>query len=108
MTAEAGEIETIARPVRKIGDFTLVEIRLVTGRTHQIRAHMASVGHPVIGDVKYARGRAADVNRRLKQRFGLSTQLLHSCRITFKEGVGPLERLTGQSIKVDCQRNLRE
>ena len=99
--SEGREIETIARPFRRIGDFTLVEIKLVTGRTHQIRAHMASVGHPVIGDVKYAGGRAADVNRKLKQRFGLSTQLLHSCRITFKEGIGPLERLTGRSIEVD-------
>ena len=99
--SEGREIETIARPIRRIGDFTLVEIKLVTGRTHQIRAHMASVGHPVIGDVKYAGGKAADVNRKLKQRFGLSTQLLHSCRITFKEGIGPLERLTGRSIEVD-------
>lgn len=98
---EGRAIETVVRPVRQLGDFTLVEIRLVTGRTHQIRAHLASIGHPVIGDVKYAKGKAAVVNRDLRRKLGLSTQLLHSSRLVFREGVGSLEYLRGQTLEAE-------
>ena len=60
--------------------FTLVEAELVTGRTHQIRAHLAGTGHPIIGDSKY--GDPA-TNRRMKEKNGLSTQLLHAARLEF-------------------------
>ena len=71
------------RPGQHFGSdhpFTLVEAELVTGRTHQIRAHLAGTGHPIIGDSKY--GDPA-TNRRMKEKYGLSTQLLHAARLEF-------------------------
>ena len=53
---------------------TLVEARLETGRTHQIRAHFAAIGHPVAGDPRY--GHAG--------RHGLERQFLHSARLRFE------------------------
>ena len=81
-------VETIVRPLRVLSfgnglKATLCEVELVTGRSHQIRAHMASEGHPLIGDSKYAGRGAAEVNRYFREHFGLSTQLLHACRIEF-------------------------
>lgn len=60
--------------------YTLVEAELVTGRTHQIRAHLAGIGHPIIGDAKYGDPKT---NRRMKEKYGLSTQLLHAARLEF-------------------------
>ncbi|MCM1063721.1 MAG: RluA family pseudouridine synthase [Eubacterium sp.] len=67
---------------------TYLEVELITGKTHQIRAHLASMGHPLIGDFKYGGDK---INRRWKQEYGLSHQLLHACRVVFPgitSGVG--------------------
>ena len=76
-----------ARPLEHSADgkFTVVEVELVTGRTHQIRVHMAGKGYPLAGDSKYgtsASGRRA--NASLKK-LGVTTQLLHAGRLAFAE-----------------------
>ena len=60
--------------------FDLVKIKLETGRMHQIRAHFASIGHPLLGDTRY--GDFA-FNREAKKQFGLHRLFLHSCRLEF-------------------------
>ena len=97
-TADGKEIETIVRPLEilSFGDglkATLCEVELVTGRSHQIRAHLASVGHPLIGDSKYATRGASAVNRYVSERFGLTTQLLHADRIEFLDPAADSETL---------------
>lgn len=80
--AEGDFIETRFRPLKSTGAYTLLEVELITGKTHQIRAHLASIGHPLIGDHKYGNAKA---NRHMKEQFGLSCQLLHAYRIVFPE-----------------------
>jgi len=106
---EALEIRTIVRPLEQLSywdrgseyETTLVEVELVTGRSHQIRAHLASVGHPIIGDSKYAGKASAKLNNSLQHRCGLSTQLLHAYRLEFADELDEiegLEYLEGQSF----------
>ncbi len=59
-------------------DYTLVEVEIKTGRTHQIRLQLAAAGYPIIGDIKYGN---REVNRRVEKAFGLTTQLLHAYRL---------------------------
>lgn len=104
-TADAKRIETIARPLESFGfgdglSATLCEVELVTGRTHQIRAHLASAGHPLIGDLKYGGRTGAPVNKYVGDRYGLRTQFLHAGRIEFSDGItGPLGYLAGKSFE---------
>ena len=51
-------IKTIVRPIKTSGKYSYVEVELVTGRTHQIRAHLSSIRHPILGDPKYGSGSA--------------------------------------------------
>ena len=91
-------VETIVRPLEVLTfgyglKATVCEVELVTGRSHQIRAHLASTGHPLIGDSKYATPEAARVNAYVSKRFGLSTQLLHADRIEFLDSAAASESL---------------
>ncbi len=79
----AGPIRTAYRPLAAGSGYTLLEVELITGKPHQIRAHLASIGHPVIGDRKYGDRR---VNAFLQAEYGLENQLLHAHRVVFPDG----------------------
>ncbi len=84
-------IETGYFPIsyNKDKDLTLLEVKLVTGKPHQIRAHLSSISHPIIGDVKYG-------GPRLK---GLKYQLLHCYRLVFPNDLkGELSYLSGKEF----------
>lgn len=66
---------------RALRDSALVECRLETGRTHQVRVHMASIGHPLLGDPVYGRSRAG--TREVLKRLGFERQALHAARLGF-------------------------
>lgn len=89
-------IHTEYEPLAYKGDYTLLKVTLHTGRTHQIRAHLASIGHPIVGDGKY--GNAA-ANRKAKQLYGVESQLLHSWKMVMpSELAEPFEYLAGREF----------
>ena len=92
---DAALIETEYRPVSSGEGMTLLEVHLITGKTHQIRAHLAAEGHPIAGDYKYG-DRA--FNEKLKKEYGLSSQLLHSARLCIPRCTGALSHLSGKEI----------
>ena len=63
--------------------YTLLEVHLITGRSHQIRAHLASIGHPIVGDNKYGDKK---VNLRFSRKLHINSQLLHAYRMNFADG----------------------
>jgi Pseudouridylate synthases, 23S RNA-specific len=77
------------------GVYTLLQVKLITGRSHQIRAHLASIGHPVIGDFKYGNQKT---NHYFKMKYGLSHQLLHSQRMVFPVIEGELSYLSNREF----------
>lgn len=94
-TDGAAEIETEYYPLCAGEGVTLLKVHLITGKTHQIRAHMASQGHPIVGDYKYGDRR---INDRYRAEYGLTSQLLHSFRFSIPECSGTLEYLSGKVI----------
>ena len=86
-------IETEYLPIAWNQEMTLLKVHLITGRTHQIRAHLASEGHPLAGDMKYGQ---KEFNRYFHEKFHLNHQLLHAYRLTFPELTGKLATLSGK------------
>ncbi|WP_099203335.1 RluA family pseudouridine synthase [Miniphocaeibacter massiliensis] len=73
--------------------YSLVEVDLITGRTHQIRIHLNSIKHPIIGDQKYG---DKTINRYFKEKYNLNYQLLHAYKLTISGLEGNLEYLNGK------------
>lgn len=92
---DALEIETAYRPLAHTRTCTLLEVHLITGRTHQIRAHLASEKHPIIGDTKYG---SQELNMQMKKKYHLSSQLLHAWRMYFPHTEDALSGLCGKTI----------
>lgn len=70
------EIHTEYEPLATKDDMTLLKVRLITGKTHQIRAHLAGISHPVLGDFKYG-------DKVFNEKYGEKRQLLHSYQVVF-------------------------
>ncbi|WP_027082155.1 RluA family pseudouridine synthase [Lysobacter sp. HA18] len=73
------------RVLERRGGHSYCEVRIETGRTHQIRVHSAHIGHPVAGDDKYG---DEDVNRRLREQIGLKRMFLHASTLEFALDAG--------------------
>lgn len=102
--AGAAFIETAYRPLKLYEDCTLLEVLLVTGRSHQIRAHLASEGHPIVGDYKYG---SRSVNESYRIRYGLRSQLLHAGRLELPGLEAPFEKLSGRIIEAELPPVMR-
>lgn len=89
-------IETAFVPIENLNtNMTYLEVELITGKTHQIRAHLASIHHPLIGDTKYGDEKC---NKDVRKKYGLMNQLLHAYRMEFPALEGELASLSEKII----------
>lgn len=95
----ADEIHTSFEPVQvakidvhgKMEVVSMLHVHLITGKTHQIRAHLSSIGHPIVGDYKYGK---SNVNDSFKKKYGVKSQLLHAFCLEFPSLEAPFEKIS--------------
>lgn len=85
VTNDGKEAITHFKVLKRYGDYTLLKLKIDTGRTHQIRVHLAKIGHPVVGDETYSNG---------KNEFNVHGQMLHSTYLKFKQPI------TGEELEM--------
>lgn len=98
------EIRTHIKPIKVKNGYSLLEIELLTGRTHQIRGHLSSLGYPVIGDRKYG---DESVNKKFNLEYQLDNQWLHAYKVEFN-GLEELEYLNGKIFTSEADERIRD
>lgn len=94
---DSKEISMEVKTIQSDGAFSFIEIDLITGRSHQIRAHLAHIGNPIIGDNKYGDKK---LNSYFLNKYGLDYQFLYAYKLNFKNVDGKLEYLKNKIITV--------
>ncbi len=102
---DASYIETAFMPLAFNDKYSLLCVDLITGRSHQIRAHLASIGYPIVGDEKYGDPR---INKQMREKYGITAQCLHAWRMTFPALSGALLGLSKAKFSADLPENFKK
>ncbi|MCT8977341.1 RluA family pseudouridine synthase [Clostridium sp. CX1] len=89
------KISTDVKTIKSIGTFSLVELELLTGRSHQLRAHLSHLGNPIVGDSKYG---TAKSNSFFVNKYGLNYQFLYAYKLIFKDCPEKLAYMENKTI----------
>ncbi len=100
-----GWTHTTYKPLITGARYSLLEMELITGKTHQIRSHLASIGHPILGDPKYGNVR---INETVRSQYGVRGQMLWCERVEFPQIEGDLAALSGRVIVCEPPALYRE
>lgn len=95
--------KTVYKLIKKYDDYSLLDVTLLTGRTHQIRVHMAYINHPIVGDSKYGDFK---VNKSFKQQYGFDSQFLHAYKIGFGDLAKPLTNLSRKEFTAEPREDI--
>lgn len=89
--------------VKRLNGYSLLEVELLTGRTHQIRVHMAYINHPVVGDAKYG---DFQLNKEIEEKYGFKNQFLVAYQICFNHLDNNLKYLSGKRFEIPLPEDL--
>ena len=91
--------------VKRLQNYTLLEVELLTGRTHQIRVHMAYINHPVVGDSKYG---DFSLNREIEEKYGFKNQFLVAYQLCFHSLDNNLKYLSKKKFEIPLPKELKD
>ena len=95
--------KTVYKLIKKYDEYSLLDVTLLTGRTHQIRVHMAYINHPIVGDSKYGN---FEINKKFKQEYGFSSQFLHAYKMGFGDLPAPLTNLSRKEFTAEPREDI--
>ncbi len=98
---DSKKIETIFYPVKPGNNISCIEVELLSGRTHQIRAQLAKIGHPIVGDYKYG-------DHKFNKNMRISEQMLHAYRLEFPQMDPPFHMLSNRAFIASEPPNYQE
>lgn len=96
-------METNIRVIKALKEYSLLEIELITGRTHQIRLHLNSIKHPIVGERKYT---LDNIDRGIEKKYNIDYQLLNGYKIILDGYTGNLEYLNGKEVISNMNKKL--
>ena len=95
--------QTVYKVLNRYDGYTLLDVTLLTGRTHQIRVHMSYINHPVVGDSKYGNFEA---NKEFKSKYHFANQFLHAYKIGFGDLKEPLTNLSRKEFTAEPREEI--